>query len=339
MVNRRMFTLAFAAAVFVVSACGGKSFVDGFEPTYTSSPGTSASGDYFPLVAGRTATFAATGAGTISQEVTVDGETTSSTESLDQDLSYTTEILAPTALMLPSGTYEVFPERSGQTGNTSASNWYESLPEGVNVRATSALGGAAMEVERGLLLRRPLVVGDSWERTYDATLGVASEDAAVTSRVVVHVTGVGTATFEGRQVSTVTVVEVSESSLRSSTVTSSGTNDRTVVYGEGVGILSVTGTAQSEATSVTSSGRSVVELSLTLSATRVEGGAATAASTSPDPLVSGGGIGPAVPISGAAASNGALEAYGSTGPQLVSPRELASRHVQGEVPWLTGAFR
>lgn len=146
------------------------------KPPLTESEGTIHQGNYFPLKEGNTLTHAGSMTTAMNQKMTASNGGQSMSESMDT--SYTTTISetmtvgAPTQITYSGNQITVYPISTVSTMSdfddepTTGFTYYEETNDAIYQRAAS-MEETQVEAENVLFLKKPLVVGDSWESNPD----------------------------------------------------------------------------------------------------------------------------------------------------------------------------
>ena len=213
------------------------SFVDDYNPPLTESSGTTYEGSYFPLKTGNTWEYTGTMDMAMEGTAEVSGFGHSESETLDTTMSTnateTCIVGEMTRISYSGSQISVYPVTSTVSMSDldgeidSAIEYLEELSDGIYQRATG-YGESMVEMDDMLLIRKPLVVGDSWESNPDTDLGDLMEltdelgtgdqtaDAQVTAEAVTYVIGVETIDVKGVSTPTIRLDQRADVSIKMS---------------------------------------------------------------------------------------------------------------------------
>lgn len=226
---RRMILLALGCALPTTIGCGDDetnptaSYANDYTPSYTDVAGKSYSGDFYPMEAGLRWDYGGTISMMTSLRVTGSfaGGRIDETENtpVEGQATGSLELQAPVEIRVPSGTYEVYPERFTSFDPTSydiLTRYLERAGDTVYVRAIEGEDGQVIEVEDPVFMKTPLVVGDKWEASprvdidaLTAGLGEAGE-MSISVNSLMHVVGVERIEIGGQMVEAVRVDQVAD---------------------------------------------------------------------------------------------------------------------------------
>lgn len=160
-----IFLVPILVLVIGITSCkkdDSPSFVDDYSPNLTEEKGTEHSGDYFPVEEGYSWYY--TGNQILTGEVKYSASGQSQTEPVNKSEPVYSSVLVEslTSVTLESGTYMLYPIYDN-SGESYAYRYFEKQGDGVYFKAFTSESGEIVEVKNPVFIKKPLVVGDSWE--------------------------------------------------------------------------------------------------------------------------------------------------------------------------------
>ncbi len=198
------------------------SFVDDYSPNLTEEKGTEHTGDYFPVEEGYSWYY--TGNQILTGEVKYSAAGQSKTEPINESAPvYSSVLVEPlTSVTLESGTYMLYPVYDN-SGESYAYRYYEKNNDGVYFKAFTSELGEIVEVENPVFIKKPLVVGDSWEAqpTVDLNAGLGNGelddfldgDIDATINCKMYVIGIENINWNGGSVSPIRMDQRAEANV------------------------------------------------------------------------------------------------------------------------------
>ncbi len=206
----------FSTLVFLVllSSCKKDSddpdYVNDYTPTLTENSGKVYTGDYFPFATGYSWNWSGTATTTGFIEVSAMGE--SEKNPLDDNSSVSAYMIvkSPISLVLPSGTFTVFP--TDEPGD--AKRYFIKTDTSLLIKAVQYLNGNPAQVNDPVYIKEPLVVGDKWASTPSVDIkemlsGTAmnASDINITTKCSLFVLGKESFNWNGQNNETVKLQE------------------------------------------------------------------------------------------------------------------------------------
>ena len=139
------------------------SFVDDYNAPLTEEKGTEHLGDYFPLAEGYSWNYS--GREETVGESTISGGGYNETEPINEgyNISNYIKVNPLESITLTSGNYNLYPIEESYDAYGYDYRYYEKTSDAVYCRAFKVDGSEILEVKNPVFIKKPLVVGDSWE--------------------------------------------------------------------------------------------------------------------------------------------------------------------------------
>ncbi len=228
MIIMRKFTFLalLLVTIILITSCrkdDSPSFVDDYNVPLTEEKGTEYSGDYFPLGDGFTWDYIGLQGFYIDMKISGGGYgDTISSDALEMEINNSLVCGPKETVNLSGFNYNVYPLNSLLSP---IEQCYEKTNDGVFLRALKISEGNYVEIENSILIKKPLIVGDSWEKSPSIKLDTAetTQNMDVTTgklegsaKCKVFVIGKETIYMEGGDVNPIRLDEVAEANFKAS---------------------------------------------------------------------------------------------------------------------------
>jgi hypothetical protein len=210
--------------IFYMTQCkkdSSPSFVDDYNVPLTEEKGTKHAGDYFPLGEGFTWNYLGLQGFYVDMEISGGGYgDTISSDALEMEINNSLICGAQETINLSGSNYNLYPLSSLLSP---IEQCYQKTDDGVYLRALKVFEDSYIEVENSILIKKPLIVGDSWEKSPSIKLDTAETtenmDVATgklegTAKCKVYVIGKETIYTEGGEIEPIRLDEVAEASFK-----------------------------------------------------------------------------------------------------------------------------
>ncbi len=197
------------------------SFVDDYSAPLTEEKGTEYNGDYFPLEEGYSWYYI--GEEHATGEIKYSGGGQNQTQPVDETESVYSSILVEplTSIALESGNYMLYPVKDFAP-TSYAYRYFEKKDDGVYFKAFTSEMGDTIEVKNPMFIKKPLIVGESWETQpsidlnsmlTDNDFNLSGEEIEASISCKMYVIGTEDITWKSGNVSPIRLDQRSEASI------------------------------------------------------------------------------------------------------------------------------
>jgi hypothetical protein len=202
----------FMVLLITITSCkkeDSPSFVDDYNAPLTEEKGTEHNGDYFPLEEGYSWYYSGEEQAIGEMKISFPGE--NETEKINETMSiYSSVLVEPIeSVTLESGNYMLYPV-SDYYSTSYSYRYFEKKTDGVYFKAFKSETGDVVEVKKPMFIKKPLIVGESWETQpsidlnsmlTDSDLNFSEDEMEASISCKMYVIGLENITWKSEEVS------------------------------------------------------------------------------------------------------------------------------------------